>query len=376
MTESRDKDHIERAAAVITWAVVGALAIYVTYLSESLRPRLIYLVPLLFVYLGLMWLAFRSPDTPTPLQRRLFVVQLLIAFAMGVAVPANFLPIYTIIWIATAPSFYSIRVCFIWLGITTLVWFLLPYWVWSIQSAAFNALLFGTFHLFALLSARNALAAKRARENAETLNRQLLSAQHLLASASRQSERLRIARDLHDTLGHHLTALSLQLQIAERRSASEARDEIAAARGLTRLLLSDIRDTVSALRTEDSVDLDQLLHDITDGVPGLKIELKIDDALHVPDVAMAEAIVRVVQESITNALKHAHASTMTIAVSGNGETVRGHIKDDGRGSPSLVEGHGITGMRERLAQFGGRLTLEAGASGMSVRFVIPKDAGA
>ena len=80
-------------------------------------------------------------------------------------------------------------------------------------------------------------------------------ATELLEISSRTTERLRIARDLHDLLGHHLTALSLNLEVASHLATGEANEQIEKSKAITKLLLGDVRDVVSRLRNDEPVDL-------------------------------------------------------------------------------------------------------------------------
>ena len=101
---------------------------------------------------------------------------------------------------------------------------------------------------FALSHSLHELRERAARAELLARNAELHATRELLAESSRVAERLRISRDLHDTLGHHLTALSIQLDIATRRSEGAAAEHIREAHAITRLLLSDVRDVVGQLR--------------------------------------------------------------------------------------------------------------------------------
>src|SRR5204863_1503702 len=86
-------------------------------------------------------------------------------------------------------------------------------------------------------------------------NAELHATRALLVEDSRVAERLRISRDLHDTLGHHLTALSLQLEVASRLASGPAAERVTEAHAITRLLLGDVRDVVSRLRESSHFDV-------------------------------------------------------------------------------------------------------------------------
>src|SRR5206468_1915214 len=127
---------------------------------------------------------------------------------------------------------------------------------------------------------------------------------------TRTAERLRIARDLHDTMGHRLTALRLQLEVAKNSTDEQQQDAILTAGEVSKRLLDEVREVVSAMRTETSIDLRSVLPLLTRAVPRPKITLSIDEAARDTDGALTHAIFRFVQEAITNAARHARAETL------------------------------------------------------------------
>jgi signal transduction histidine kinase len=192
-----------------------------------------------------------------------------------------------------------------------------------------------------------------------------------LSEASRQSERTRIARDLHDLLGHHLTALSINLQIAERLAEGEAAEKIAESRALARLLLSDVRDAVSTLRDESNVDFERAMHLLVDKVPQLDIDLDIEAGLEIAEFEIAESLLRCVQEALTNTLRHAGATRSWIRVWEEDGRVHLEIRDNGSSGRRVVEGNGLKGMRERLSRLKGSLDLDTVDDALRLRVMIP-----
>ena len=190
---------------------------------------------------------------------------------------------------------------------------------------------------------------------------QLRATQSLLADTVRTSERMRIARDLHDAVGHHLTALNLHLDLAVRQSEGRQPGALATARELGQSLLAEVRSVVSAERDEQGVNLRQALELLCAGIPSPAIELTMDGGADVCPPAAAHALLCCVQEAITNAVRHAGATRLAIAIRGNGHGVAAHVSDDGRGSGGAPEGNGLAGMRERLAALGGTLRAGNGA---------------
>ena len=234
------------------------------------------------------------------------------------------------------------------------------------------ALAIGGFLAFATASSLLALSEATVRETLAATNAELRAAQARLADSSRTEERLRISRDLHDTLGHHLTALSLQLDVAARVSDGKAADHIHQAHAIARLLLSDVRDVVGTLRETRAVDLACEVRALAKVPSRLAIHLQMPDALEIRDRDRAQALLRCVQEIMTNASRHADARNLWIRLDSHADGIRLHARDDGRGARQVSPGHGLTGMRERFAALAGSVEFESAVdAGFEVRGFMP-----
>jgi signal transduction histidine kinase len=226
-----------------------------------------------------------------------------------------------------------------------------------------DALLQGVLYLgFSGFTFVTSLVAKQqaeARDEQRRLNSELRATRALLAESSRIAERLRIARDLHDLVGHHLTALSLNLEVASHLVQAPAQEHVRQAQSIAKLLLSDVREVVSQLRQDDAIDLTQALRSLVEGVPQLAIHLDLPPRFGVEDPQRAQVLLRCTQEIVTNTVRHAAARNLWLRFEQTpDQAIAIHARDDGRGSDTLSPGNGLTGMRERLAEFGGRLNIE------------------
>ena len=213
--------------------------------------------------------------------------------------------------------------------------------------------------------------AATARDLART-NRELRAAQAIIANSVRQTERLRISRELHDAWGHELTALGLQLEIASHLSDSRANDHVMQAKGLARDLLAKVRDVVATLREAERGDLKEALDALARSVPRPAVHVEIASGVHVsPD--QAHALARCAQEAVTNAVRHSEAANLWLRVSPDGDGVRLIARNDGGAAPaSAVAGSGLQGMRERIECLGGRLAVRgAGDLGFTVDAWLP-----
>ena len=250
-------------------------------------------------------------------------------------------------------------------------------WLWEAYDGWITAVTvagaFAGFQAFAIATMSLARSERAAGEALTRANAELKSTQSLLAESTRVAERLRISRDLHDTLGHHLTALSLQLEVASRMTEGQAARHVEQAHAITRLLLGDVRDVVSTLRDEGRIDLGSAIRALIANTGMLAVHLDMPDALTLDDPEQAHALLRCVQEIVTNAARHGGARSVWIRIEPRSDGIDLHARDDGRGATELTLGHGLTGMRERFEQHAGRVDITPGAGrGFEVHGFLPR----
>ncbi len=233
--------------------------------------------------------------------------------------------------------------------------------VFSLGDAFLQSSLYLGFIVLAFVTALVTKQQVEAREEQRRLNSELRATRTLLAESSRLAERMRISRELHDLIGHHLTALSLNLEVASHLVQGQAKEHVRQAQSLAKLLLGDVREVVSQLREGDSIDLTQALTNLTEGVPGLVIHLELPPRFSVDDPKRAQVLLRCAQEIITNTVRHAGARNLWLRFERNADRQMAiHARDDGHGASQFQQGNGLAGMRERLTQFGGRLDIVTG----------------
>jgi signal transduction histidine kinase len=209
-----------------------------------------------------------------------------------------------------------------------------------------------------------------ARESAA--NAELRATQSIVAGSSRMGERLRISRELHDSVGHHLTALSLHLEAALQKSAPPARDHVQTAQSLARELLQEVRDIVAAMSDSAGIDLSRALQTLTGTIPRPRVHLSVDPQLRIDDPERARVVVRCAQEIVTNAARHSAAENLWLVVDRDGDAVRIRAHDDGRGSERVPEGFGLRAMRERVEGVGGQLRIDTQpGAGFDVVALVP-----
>jgi len=232
--------------------------------------------------------------------------------------------------------------------------------------------IFAGFQLFAVTMVESGLRERRRRSELAALNVELTAAQARLTESTRAAERLRIARDMHDTLGHQLTALAVNLEVASHLVDGPAREPVEQSRLLAKQTLRDVRSAVSQMRDRPT-DLDAALSGMFGTVPGLSIHLSVDPSISAGDPARDEALLRCSQEIVTNAIRHADADNVWITISQTDDAILVLGRDDGHGPHGghlVTAGNGLRGMRERFEQLGGTVNFSA-AGGFTVEAKLP-----
>lgn len=201
-------------------------------------------------------------------------------------------------------------------------------------------------------------------------------------------ERRRLARDLHDGVGHILTRVILGLEMTRRQIRTDpdgAETGLQAQTGDLRTAMGEMRQIVSTLRAETgALTLAEALRSIVRGLDsagGPKVELQLPDHPLPLSPPRQYHLSRVVQEALTNCIRHSGASTATVRVEVQAHAVMGErvileVIDDGSGFDvdQTAPGHGLPGMAERLAPYGGKVTIEsAPGKGTRVRAELPAD---
>ena len=214
---------------------------------------------------------------------------------------------------------------------------------------------------------------------------QLREAQHQLAERSRAEERNRVAAEVHDVMGHALTVSLLHIgsaRLALDDEPQEARRALAEAERLTRDSLDEVRASVGLMRSDAPGELAPLpgataIPDLVESfrTAGAAVELTVTGELAAIGPARGLAAYRIVQEALTNAIRHAPGQPVTVQISVAEDETRVAVRNDGSVDPSSTAGSGLRGMRDRAAGVGGRLSAgaleEAARRGWLVEAVLP-----
>jgi signal transduction histidine kinase len=276
---------------------------------------------------------------------------------------------------AQAPTVVSLRWAVVWALAQAVP---LVATVWTFKSGVHIAEILGaysTFCAFALLVYWLQLSEREARQSLARANIEILGTRSLVVEGARQAERLRISRELHDSLGHQLTALRLQLELAGRHDdAATVQAALAQARGLSQEALGDLRKVVHTVQSTEWTDLSGAVRALAAGLPGTSIQVEASEGFAVSG-EVGSVLFRCIQEAVTNSLKHSGGHSIWISLMRDAGGLRVSVRDDGRGRAGFEPGVGLRNIKARAAQLGG--VAEVGPSplgGFEVRLVLPGSA--
>ena len=363
-----------RYAGLFTWAVVGLPVVVLTWYVPAMeaaeageviaRPGAMVII-LAYAGFGLIYwlmthgLGVRQPrSTDVLMLAALTVSAILISYETGSGVGAVLMMVIA----GVIPWLVPLRIGVAWLVLQHAA--LVPVFSklegFTPGFAVLQAMTYVGYSSFAMVIGLVAKQQAQAREEQRRLNAELRATRALLAESSRMSERVRISRELHDLLGHHLTALSLNLEVAGHLTEGRAQEHVRQSHTLAKLLLTDVREAVSEMREDGAVDLSGAIRTLVEGVPALDIRLTMAEPLAIEDPERAHVLLRCTQEIITNAVRHAGASTLWLDIGRDGREAHIRARDDGRGADDIAPGNGLRGIRERLVACGGRVDIHTG----------------
>jgi len=367
----------ERWAGLLTWFMLAAMSLALTTERDGFAwfsP--LWLVTAALFVLFIVAFSFATSDERLPVEPRsryfLLALQLGCVYGLFWLLPFNFIAVLITMWCAQLPYFVTVRTSIIIALAVSLPQALIFQLHWGHSGAWLTALLFWAFHLFAILMMASQLRESLARQREEATNRELRATQALLSEANKQQERTRIARNIHDLLGHHLTALTIQLQVAERKSEGEVKGLLQQSQSIAKLLLADVREAVTEIRSASALPLQKILQELVYEVPGKRVIFSIPDGLHVRQMEVADAVLRIIQEGITNFMRHSKGDTLEVCVQQVADELVLELRDNGHVSAAIISNNGLRGMQERVAQLGGTFTLTT-ESGLRIALRLPME---
>ncbi len=343
--------------------------------NVSDRGLVLVCVALLLAFVALIFRLARQGQTAVPVNQRLAGLLLVDLLAFGVTPGLPFL--VTALAAVVLPARLALGFAAAQVLLNTGIYVYASTTAWLDQFGMLSAML--ALHGVAFGLGRMAAAEAEKRRWLQAVLAEQMAGEQLLAEQMRYNERMQIARELHDLMGHHLTALNLQLQLGgallAREDRSAAAQALGRAEGVAAQLLADVRAAVSQQRSSQRIDLSAALQALAEGIASTRIELTLDEAARDLGPRAAHALLRCVQEGVTNSVRHAGARRVQVELRGRGDEIAISIDDDGRGAPNWHggrAGNGLSGMAERMAELGGQMRVTRTSPGFRIELRCPR----
>ena len=346
-------------AAYVAWGAIGFEMLATTWGPPDWLPAPVSPWLLATMHAGFLalFIAVTTCEERLPhgAAKAMLLGQVALAFAMMLLARSSALPILVVLVAIQVVHLWTGRAALALLVAINIALYLVYRFVWDLNSPLISTVMHMSFQGFAALTAWFAMDAERSRDALAATNAELLATRSLLTESARDGERLRLSRELHDVAGHKLTALKLNLAALARDPRLGGDAQVALCARLADELLADIRGVVAQMRVHDGMDLGDAIAVLAGPFPRPQMHVQIADDARVGSLAQAEAVLRAVQEGLTNAVRHSQAQNLWVVLRRERDGLRLDIRDDGREAGELRAGNGLSGMRERLEAVGGGL---------------------
>lgn len=361
-------------AAYVAWVAIGGEIWFDDLNSTGLVPADLLLASTVTLHLAyLICFIFCTVFEKDALRQKMLAL-FLVVIALSICMISRFsaAPVLLIIASAVLAAIFSPTRLVVLFILSNISLYFIYRDLWQADRPAMSVLIYSSFQMFAMLMAWYSHQAEKRRDELMLLNTDLIATRSLLAETVRDSERLRLSRELHDVAGHKLTALKLNLTALARHPDLAKHDGIEACTALADELLADIRGVVQQMRLHDGMDLRLAIERMAAPFPRPHLQLAIDESAHQVPMQQAEALLRTVQEALTNSARHSQAQQLWVVLQRDAERWHLRIRDDGRMASNWQKGNGLQGMAERLDNLGGGLRCEhSSTGGMQIEAWLP-----
>lgn len=355
-------------SGAMTWLIVFMVEVVLRQHYTLVSIILYFLFLLCFFMATLRGLIY----TQTVYMYGVLGVQLACAVSLYLFNPNNITPILLVIWISLLPQCLPAkRWLWVWLGLNTA---LIVYDATDGMDtrSLVTHLVFMGLQLFAASSSQIRISARQTKEELEQKHLELIATQSLLSEQSEARARLSMARDLHDSIGHKLTVLSLNLEHAIHREPENSPEFFKDLKQSVNKTLDELREIVREVRSEKASSLSEVLFKLSQAMPK-GVRLSFPDVFDVATIDLRDQLAFCLREAISNALRHGRATAIDVSLQ-SAKPLEIRVEDNGMLVKHWREGSGLQGMRERLQTYQGQVTLQPRSrrQGMCLTLFIPK----
>lgn len=372
------------AFLIVVGAAYASALTTIIYASKLSSAQIVVLTIAAIVYLvmGTVGFSYCRQTDSKPAKIIYFAVQLLLAVVMILLRGHSFeFPIILLPLAGQSALLLPFRTMLAFCGLIYLI-LVLPLLLGKQWGNAFIiAIVHGTGIVFAVVFTRIAASERQARKSLTEANLHLREHAAQIEELARTKERNRLAREIHDNLGHYLTVVNVQIEAARTifsRDRSRALNHLAQTQALTQEGLAEVRRSVAALRASPltNLPLTAALAKLTEQwyTADMRVELTVKGAVRRLTPAAELTLYRAAQEALTNVGKHAEATEVNLWLDfSDDQFVILRVEDNGRGSDNAEEGFGLLGVRERVQALKGNVKIRTAPSrGFRLEVEVPE----
>jgi signal transduction histidine kinase len=336
LPEHLRKDWLLHFSGFITWSVICYLSLVNLDFGQTFVLK--FLAFIIF-YLSFAWIIFSDKRAESKVNKLLLVVEVVTVLLLISSDTYNVAAILLVLIATQLPSMFTRKKALLLMFLITVAHFSIVY-NGSFISGFFQVIIYFMLQVFGFSAIETILREAKAKEELAAINQELLATRFMLKASSQKQERLRISRDLHDAIGHQLTALSLNLEVAKHKVSEEFKPLLQENLQLAKTLLSNVRQVIS------SPDINSL--------------------------QLRQQLMFCLQEGVSNALRHGKANLFTLACEKMSNSLVINLYDNGTVTTKNNEnfGSGLAGMNERLIDFSGKVALITNESGCTLKIQV------
>ncbi|MCP4991512.1 MAG: hypothetical protein GY928_37275, partial [Colwellia sp.] len=358
------KDWLLHFSGFLTWSVITFLSLNNLGLGIEFCLKF---VALLVFYISFA-VIISSKTKLFPIRDKLILVsQVILVLVLVQFDKYNISPILLVLIATQLPSRFSRRQAMYIMISITVAHFFIKYDGYFVD-ALFDVIIYFMLQIFGFSAIESALREVRAKEELSAINQELLATRFMLKESSQRKERLRISRDLHDVIGHQLTALTLNLEVSRHKVPEEFKPLLTENLAHAKTLLSEVREVVKEMRTEEQFDLVEKLTSLIEQLP--KCQLIIESITEINALSLKQQLMYCLQEGVSNALRHGKANQFTLSAEKKDKQLTFYLADNGSVKADVQWGSGLNGMQERLTDFCGKVELIQRPDGYTLKLQV------
>lgn len=378
--EHLHKDWLLHFSGFLTWSIICFLSLN----NLNIGTEFFLKLTAFLVFYSSFAFIISSPPAYSPRRDKVILLcQVVLVLVLVNFDKYDISPILLVLIATQLPSRFSRRqAMYIMLSITA-AHFVLKYDGHFLNSF-FHVIIYFMLQIFGFSAIESNLREVRAKEELSAINKELLAARFMLKESSQRKERLRISRDLHDVIGHQLTALALNLEVSRHKVPDEFKPLLAQNLIQAKTLLSDVREVVKEMRSEEQFDLVEKLSALIEQLP--ECQLKVASSPEINALSLKQQLMFCLQEGVSNAIRHGKANQFTLSAEKKDKQLNLYLADNGvvksTVQPAIQPysqldkqsktqlGSGLIGMQERLADFQGVVELIQTPAGCTLKIQV------